>query len=147
MARLHPPSIPPRTSCPRAPHIRDVPALIISGELDNMTTLADGAMVAKRFPQARQLILANSFHVNALPHARSGCAAEIVRRFIVALQPGDTRCTQAVPEVRLVPQFARHVSELVPAQRHGRQCGDRRAAAGRRGSAPQRGGYHRAHRL
>jgi pimeloyl-ACP methyl ester carboxylesterase len=93
----------------------DIPALIISGELDNMTTLADGAMVTKRFPQGRQLILANSFHVNALPHARSGCAAEIVRRFIVALQPGDTRCTQAVPEVRLVPQFARHVGELVPA--------------------------------
>jgi len=94
----------------------DVPALIISGELDNMTTVADGAAVTKRFPQGRQLIVANSFHVNALPHARSGCAAEIVRRFVVALPPGDMRCTQAVPEVRLVPQFARHVSELVPAR-------------------------------
>jgi hypothetical protein len=94
----------------------DVPALIISGELDNMTTVADGAAVMKRFPQGRQLIIANGFHVNALPHARSGCAAEIVRRFIAALQPGDTRCTQAVPEVRLVPQFARRVSELAPAR-------------------------------
>jgi pimeloyl-ACP methyl ester carboxylesterase len=93
----------------------DVPALIISGELDNMTTVADGAAVARHFAHAHQLIVANSFHVNALPHARSGCAAEIVRRFVVTLQAGDTRCTQAVPEVRLVPQFARHLSELAPA--------------------------------
>ena len=53
----------------------DIPALIISGELDNLTTLTDGAAVAKRFVRGRQLIVANSFHVNALPHARSACAA------------------------------------------------------------------------
>jgi pimeloyl-ACP methyl ester carboxylesterase len=94
----------------------DAPALIISGELDNLTTVADGAAVARRFPHGQQLIIANSFHVNALPHARSGCAAGIVRRFIAALRPGDTRCTQAVAEVHLVPQFARHIGE-VPAAR------------------------------
>jgi pimeloyl-ACP methyl ester carboxylesterase len=94
----------------------DIPVLIISGELDNMTTLADGAAVARRFPHGRRLIMANSFHVNALPHARSGCAAEIVRRFVATLRPGDTRCTRAVPAVRLVPQFARRVSELAPAR-------------------------------
>jgi pimeloyl-ACP methyl ester carboxylesterase len=93
----------------------DVPALIISGELDNLTTMADGAAAAKHFSHGRQLIIANSFHVNALPHARSGCAAEIVRRFVATLQPGDTRCAQTVPEVRMLAKFARHVSELVPA--------------------------------
>ena len=94
----------------------DVPALIISGELDNMTTVADGAAVARRFPQSRQLIVANSFHVNALPHARSGCAADIVRRFVQTLNPGDTDCTRTVPEVRLLPQFARRVHNLTPAR-------------------------------
>src|SRR5450631_143048 len=94
----------------------DIPALIISGELDNMTTIADGAAVAKHFLRGRQLIVANSFHVNALPHARSDCAAEIVRHFVQMLDPGDTRCTFEVPEVRLVPEFARHVHELAPAR-------------------------------
>jgi pimeloyl-ACP methyl ester carboxylesterase len=94
----------------------DIPALIISGELDNLTTMADGAAAAQRFAHGRQLIIANSFHVNALPHARSGCAADIVRRFVATLQPGDTRCAQSVPAVRLLAHFARHVSELAPAQ-------------------------------
>lgn len=93
----------------------DIPALVISGELDNMTTLADGAAAAKRFAHSRQLIIANSFHVNALPHARSDCAAQIVRRFVATLDPGDTRCAQSIPEVRLTPQFARRVHELKPA--------------------------------
>jgi pimeloyl-ACP methyl ester carboxylesterase len=94
----------------------DTPARSISGELDNMTTMADGTAVAKRFPQGRQIVIANSFHVNALPHARSGCAADIVRRFVRLLEPGDTRCARSVPEVRLVPQFARYVRELAPAR-------------------------------
>lgn len=101
---------------PAAARYPDIPALVISGELDNMTTVADGAAAAKRFAHGLQLIVANSFHVNALPHARSGCAAEVVRRFVATLKTGDTRCAQAVPEVRLLPKFARHVSELLPAR-------------------------------
>jgi hypothetical protein len=100
---------------PTAAAYPNVPALVISGELDNMTTLADGAAAAKRFARGRQLIVANSFHVNALPHARSDCAAQIVRRFVATLDPGDTRCAQSIPEVRLTPQFARRVHELKPA--------------------------------
>jgi pimeloyl-ACP methyl ester carboxylesterase len=63
----------------------DIPALIISGELDNLTTMADGAAVAGAFKHGKQIRVANSFHVNALPHARSACAAQIVRRFIDTL--------------------------------------------------------------
>ncbi|MGG2357487.1 hypothetical protein, partial [Salmonella enterica] len=33
----------------RAARYPDVPALIISGDLDNMTPVADGTLVAKRF--------------------------------------------------------------------------------------------------
>lgn len=109
------------------PHYPDVPALIISGELDNITTPADGAAVAAAFEHGRQIRIANSFHVNALPHARSACGAEIVRRFIATLEPGDTSCAAKVPPLRLVPDFVLHASQLAPAA----------AAAGNRAGAAQ----------
>jgi pimeloyl-ACP methyl ester carboxylesterase len=99
---------------PAAPY-PDVPALIVSGELDNMTTPQDGAAVARAFPRGRQVLIANSFHVNALPRARSPCAARIVRHFIETGQVGDTSCAAQVPPVRLVPRFARRAEELDPA--------------------------------
>jgi len=94
----------------------DVPVLVISGELDNMTSPADGAAAAARFARARHLVIANSFHVNALPHARNECGALLARRFIERLESGDESCASAVPAVRLVPRFARQVGELTPAR-------------------------------
>jgi hypothetical protein len=93
----------------------EVPVLVVSGELDNMTTVADGAAAAARFAHARQVVIANSFHVNALPHARSGCGAVLVRRFLATLEVGDAGCAAAVPPVRVVPRFARTARELTPA--------------------------------
>jgi len=90
----------------------DVPALIISGELDNMTTTADGALVTAAFKRGTQIHIANSFHVNALPRARSDCAAQIARRFLETLTVGDVSCAAKVPALRLVPRFAVHASEL-----------------------------------
>jgi pimeloyl-ACP methyl ester carboxylesterase len=105
----------------------DIPALIISGELDNITTVADGAAVAGAFKHGAQIRIANSFHVNALPRARSACGAQIVRRFIETLRPGDTACAANVPALRLVPRFAVHASQLEPAI----------AAAGNRANSAQ----------
>jgi pimeloyl-ACP methyl ester carboxylesterase len=93
----------------------DVPALVISGELDNMTTPEDGAAVARAFAHGTRVLIRNSFHVNALPRARSACGAEIARRFIETLSAGDISCAAAVPPVALVPRFALHASELEPA--------------------------------
>lgn len=90
----------------------DVPALIVSGELDNITTIADGAAVADAFRHGKQVRIANSFHVNALPHARSACGADIVRRFIETLSVGDTACAAAVPPLRLVPRFALRAAQV-----------------------------------
>ena len=92
----------------------DVPALVISGELDDITTPADGAVVAHAFKRGSQLRIANSFHVNALPRARSACAADIVRRFMAALDAGDTSCATEVPPLRLVSQFATRAEQLPP---------------------------------
>jgi len=101
-------------AAPDAPY-PDIPALIISGELDDITTPADGAAVAAAFKHGRQIRIANSFHVNALPHARSSCAARLVRRFMATLETGDTSCAARVPPLRLVPRFALHAAELDPA--------------------------------
>jgi hypothetical protein len=92
-----------------------VPALVISGELDDITTMADGAAVAAAFSRGTRVLVANSFHVNALPRARSACGAAIVRRFVTTLATGDTACALRVPPVRLVPRFATLSSELEPA--------------------------------
>ncbi len=103
------PLVPPNARYP------EVPVLVVSGELDNMTSVADGAAAAERFPRARHVIIANSFHINALPHARSDCGAVLVRRFIERLESGDESCAAAVPEVRLVPRFARHMRQVAAA--------------------------------
>ncbi len=93
----------------------DIPTLVISGDLDNMTPVADGALATANFRRGVQVVVPNGLHVNALPHARSGCPAEIARHFIATGQTGDTRCLQGIPEIRLLPQFARRFEQLPPA--------------------------------
>jgi pimeloyl-ACP methyl ester carboxylesterase len=111
-----PPAFPASPLIFKASSYPDVPVLVVSGELDNMTSAADGAVVTAHFAHAHHVIIANSFHVNALPHARSACGAVLVRRFMETLTTGDESCAAAVPAVRLVPRFARSVRELAPAQ-------------------------------
>jgi hypothetical protein len=113
------PLIFPAASYPR------VPTLVVSGELDNMTSVADGAAAAERFPHAHHVVIANGLHVNALPHSRSECGAMLVRRFLDTLAIGDDRCAAAVPPVRLVPRFARAARELdAPRPTVGNAAGD-----------------------
>jgi len=111
-----PPAFPPAPLVFPASSYPDVPVLVVSGELDNMTSVADGAVVVAHFAHAHHLVIANSFHVNALAHARSACGAVLVRRFMDSLATGDESCAAAVPPVRLVPRFARSLGELAPAQ-------------------------------
>jgi pimeloyl-ACP methyl ester carboxylesterase len=95
-----------------APPYPSVPVLVVSGELDSNTTVADGAAAAAHYSHARHIVIANSYHVNALPGARSECAAVLVRRFMDTLALGDASCAAAVPPVDLVPRFARRAREL-----------------------------------
>lgn len=94
----------------------EIPALILSGDLDNMTPPADGTLVAKRFAHGHQVVVPNGFHVNALPHSRSGCPADIARHFIETLEVGSTQCLRSIPEVRVLPAFALRVYDLEPAR-------------------------------
>jgi pimeloyl-ACP methyl ester carboxylesterase len=102
---------PSSTLVPEAPY-PEVPVLVLSGDLDNMTPAADGAAAAARFPAAHHVVITNGFHVNALPHSRSECGALLVRRFLAGLSTEDDSCAAEVPPVRLVPRFVRHAAEL-----------------------------------
>ena len=115
-----PPLVPPPARYP------DVPVLVITGELDNMTSIADGEAAASHYPHAHHVVIANSFHVNALPRARSECGAQLVRDFIVHLAIADEECAARVPPVPLLARFARTSQELDPAQAlPGNQADDR----------------------
>ncbi|MGC2029176.1 MAG: hypothetical protein WA642_04095 [Steroidobacteraceae bacterium] len=72
--------------------------------------MADGAAVAAAFKYGTQIRIVNSFHVNALPHARSACAVswQPWKPVIPRVRPGS-------PPLRLVPRFALHAAELDPA--------------------------------
>ncbi len=112
---VSPPGHPAGRVVPADATYPDIPALILSGEFDDITSMAEGEAVAKAFKRGRQIRLANSFHVNALPRARSACGAEIARRFIATLEPGDVGCAEKVPPLALVPRFARKAAQLEPA--------------------------------
>jgi len=90
------------------------PTLVINGELDMLTTAAEGAIVTSQYPGGRQVVVGNSFHVDAIDDV-DGCASEIVRRFVATLDAGDTSCAAKVNPVRLVPFFAVHAADALAA--------------------------------
>ncbi|MBV9698001.1 MAG: alpha/beta hydrolase [Gammaproteobacteria bacterium] len=93
----------------------DLPVLVLSGEMDPITSPADGAAAAARWPAAHHVVIANGLHVNALAHARSACGAQLVQRFLADLTTGDDRCAASAPPMRLVGRFAGRTEELEPA--------------------------------
>jgi len=106
----HPPGQPvaPGTVFP------SVPVLVLSGGLDSLTPAEQGAEAAALFPNAQQIIVANSFHVTAVGDL-DDCASAIAVHFFQDLTPGDTSCASQIAEVRMVPKFARTMAELDPA--------------------------------
>lgn len=90
------------------------PTLVISGELDALTTPAEADEVTALFPHAEHLIVANSFHVDAVDDI-DNCASTIVRRFVATLHPGDTSCAARINEVRMPPAFVRRAADTPPA--------------------------------
>ena len=100
--------VPPGTKFPK------IPALVISGEIDTITPVAEGAEAAALFPDATQLVMANSAHVDAIADPFD-CASRIARRFVATLHVGETSCARSLPELRTVPEFVRHSRDLAPA--------------------------------
>jgi len=108
------PPYPPGQPVPPAGTFADVPTLILSGEFDTTTPPEDADLAAAAFPKARHLLLANSFHVDAIEDD-ADCAAPIVRRFVADRDPGDVSCAAAIPPLREVADFARRTGDVAPA--------------------------------
>lgn len=106
---------PPGPPIPSSRRFPAVPTLVISGEFDTITTSPEGAATAALFPSSTHVTMANSAHVNAIGDLY-GCASRIARRFIETLRAPDTSCASKIPELRMVPTFARNVGEMAPAR-------------------------------
>ena len=58
-----------------------VPVLVLSGEMDTITTPAEGALITEQFPNSQQVVVRNSFHVTAMGDI-DNCAQRLVRAFV-----------------------------------------------------------------
>jgi len=119
------PPVPPDARYPA------VPTLVLNGDLDNITATSGAQLVAARFPRSTFVELHNSVHVTAVGDA-DDCASRIVRRFIKALDAGDTSCAGRVKEVRTVDLFPLTSADAEPARS---RPGDKSRRAARRAAA------------
>jgi pimeloyl-ACP methyl ester carboxylesterase len=91
-----------------------VPTLVLNGDLDTITTSAQAAEVARRFPESTFVEVQNSVHVTAL-YDKDACASRIYVRFVKTLEAGDTSCASNIPEQHVVPAFPMRAEDVVPA--------------------------------
>jgi pimeloyl-ACP methyl ester carboxylesterase len=113
--------MPPKDLAPGAPgaplppsvHYPAVPTLVLSGDLDSITSVIDANEAAAQFPDAVHVVVPNLGHV-VTDSDEIDCTLDIVHRFVKNLDPGDTNCVLKVRPVRTVPLFAVTASELAP---------------------------------
>jgi pimeloyl-ACP methyl ester carboxylesterase len=105
----------PAPPMPPSGHYPDVPTLVLNGELDTLTTPAEGRIVAGQFPNATRIQVTSGLHVTALGDL-DGCASRIVRFFVSHARVGDTSCAAELPPLRTAPPFWRTVSDATPAK-------------------------------
>ncbi len=99
--------IPPGMSMPA------VPTLVLTGDLDTITTPEEGDAAAALFPDRSRVIVANEGHVTGIDDPYD-CASRIIRSFI-AHHRYDAHCASRIPPLRLVRTFARSSGEVPPA--------------------------------
>ena len=100
---------------PLPPKVRfpDVPTLILSGDLDSVTSVVDADQTAEQFPNAMHIVVPNLGHVVA-DGDDVGCTLGIVQHFIQHLSAGDAGCVKRVRPVRTVPTFGARAADLAP---------------------------------
>ncbi len=119
----------PGPPTPPGGRYRGVPTLVLSGELDTITTPAEGRMVAAQFPRSTWVLVAGGLHVTAVGDDL-GCASAIVVRFVDRARVGDTSCARGLPAVRTAPPFWRSVRDAAaPRTATGGTPGGLRAAS------------------
>jgi pimeloyl-ACP methyl ester carboxylesterase len=104
------------TPTPYAPPT--LPVLVLSGDLDSLTTPFEGRQTARDMgPSARWILVHNDVHVNAMDDT-FGCAAGLVDEFIAspaALKTLDASCASHTPEVRVLGSFPDKLAQVTPA--------------------------------
>jgi pimeloyl-ACP methyl ester carboxylesterase len=113
----------------------DVPALILSGDIDLDTPTAEALVLADEWPNSEFVELANAGHHTAVT-PRFECAHEIIERFIEQLEPGDTSCADDLDPVRY-PAVGRFVvrardaegADVIPGSGDESTATDRRVGA------------------
>lgn len=103
----------PGAPLPPSARFPAVPTLVLSGDLDSITSVSDAAETTAQFPNAVHVIVPNLGHVVA-DGDFIGCTLGIVQRFVKNLTPGNTNCVSKVRPVRTVPAFARTAADLAP---------------------------------
>jgi pimeloyl-ACP methyl ester carboxylesterase len=108
------------TARPYAP--RTLPVLVLSGDLDSLTTPFEGRQTARDMgPSARWILIRNDVHINALDDT-FGCASGLVDQFIAdpaGLKTMNASCANRTPEVRVLGNFPRTLAQVTPATANG----------------------------
>lgn len=102
------------------------PVLVLSGELDTVTSPPEGQATAALFPNATFIETTNLVHESAIGDAGyfvppngqdlSECIGPIVRNFILSGgSAGDTSCVPRIRPIRTVPAFATTYATVAPA--------------------------------
>lgn len=127
------PSVPP--AIPTGATFPAIPALVLSGDLDTTVPSADARDVAKLFPDARFVEIADSGH-HTLFSFRSQCSRILVQRFLDSRVVGNVSCARrpglVFPAVGRFPRFARDAEPAVVSSHatdHSTLSGRRVAAA------------------
>jgi pimeloyl-ACP methyl ester carboxylesterase len=110
------PDPPIATPAPYAP--KTLPVLVLSGDLDSLTTPFEGRQTTRDMgPSARWILIHNDTHVNAMDDT-FGCASGLVQRFIsdpAGLKTMNASCATRTPEVRVVGTFPETLRVVTPA--------------------------------
>ena len=88
-----------------------MPVLVLSGELDSITTAAEGDLVQAQFPNARHVVVRNSFHVTAIGD-RDNCAERILRAFVRSPGSEQAGCARDVEPVRALGIVPRTLADI-----------------------------------
>ena len=101
----------PGKPLPSSVHFPAVPTLVLSGDLDSITSVIDANETTEQLPNAVHVVVPNLGHVVS-ESDEIGCTLGIVQRFVSDLSPGNTSCVNLVRPVRTVPIFALQASQL-----------------------------------
>lgn len=83
------------------------PTLVLSGDLDLVTTVREGAMVASAFPNSRQVVVASGTHGLTGTECIDGIVQEFIRDPQMVVDGAGGTCAANEPAVRIVPSYPR----------------------------------------